>query len=236
MSLALNPVLDVGGISDAYRREGRVHIPGILTQESAARVHRCLEQETNFLVFARGGDRQGMPLASALTPQQQGAMMAQAYGEARDKFHFLYDVHPLSNEGEPYADSSHFLSDVTAFLNSRPVLDFARALTGSRDIAYASAQATRYRPGHFLNQHDDGDGRNAQKRIAAYVLNLTPQWRLDWGGSLLFSDRPGHITEGYPPAFNALNVFSVPQEHLVGFVSPFAGAARYSITGWFTAL
>jgi Rps23 Pro-64 3,4-dihydroxylase Tpa1-like proline 4-hydroxylase len=74
------------------------------------------------------------------------------------------------------------------------------------------------------------------KRIAAYVLNMTPHWRLDWGGALLFSDRPGHITEGYPPAFNALNIFSVPQEHLVGFISPFAGAARYSITGWFTAL
>jgi len=25
----------------------------------------------------------------------------------------------------------------------------------------------------------------------------------------------------------------VPQPHWVGFVSPFAGAARYSITGWF---
>ncbi len=53
------------------------------------------------------------------------------------------------------------------------------------------------------------------KRIAAYVLNMTPQWRPDWGGALLFSDRPGHISEGYLPAFNALNLFSVPQEHLV---------------------
>lgn len=236
MTVALNPALDVDSLAQGFRREGRVHIPGILTQESAQRVHRCLEQETDFLVFARGGEAQGLASAAALSPQQHGAMLAEAYGRARDKFHFLYDVHPLSNEGEPYPNPSHFLSDITAFLNSTPVLDFARAVTGSQEIAYASAQATRYRPGHFLNQHDDGDGRNAQKRKAAYVLNMTPQWRLDWGGSLLFSDRPGHITEGYPPAFNALNVFSVPQEHLVGFVSPFAGAARYSITGWFTAL
>lgn len=233
---ALNPALDMAGIVDRFRRDGRAHIPGILTPESAARIHRCLEQETEYLVFARGGDREGLQPAHLLTQQQHSMMMADAYARARDKFHFLYDVHPMSNVGEPYPDPSHHLSAVTAFLNSAPVLDFARTVTGLSAIAYASAQATRYRPGHFLCQHDDGDGLNAQKRIAAYVLNLTPQWRLDWGGALLFSDRPGHISEGFPPAFNALNIFSAPQEHLVGFISPFAGAARYSITGWFTSL
>jgi len=124
MTIALNPALDMGGIAQAFRREGRVHIPGILTSESAARVHRCLEQETDFLVFARGGDAQGLASAAALTPQQQGAVMAEAYSRARDQFHFLYDVHPMSNEGEPYPDSSHYLSNITAFLNSAPVLDF----------------------------------------------------------------------------------------------------------------
>jgi len=236
MKLELNPALDRAAIADAFARDRRVHIPNILTAESAQRVHRCLEQETEFLVFARGGEHQGLMPAAALTPQQQSQIMTQAYGQARDKFHFLYDIHLLSNDGEPYPDPSHYLSAVAAFLNGAPLLDFARAVTGNDTIAFASAQATRYRPGHFLNQHDDGDARNAQKRIAAYVLNMTPNWRLDWGGALLFSDRPGHISEGYPPAFNALNIFPVPQEHLVGFVSPFAGAARYSITGWFTAL
>jgi len=231
----LNPALDRDAITHTYRRDGRVHIPNILTPDSAARVHRCLEQETDFAIFAKGLDRQGLPSAASLTQQQQAQVMAGAYANAGDKFHFLYDVHPMSNEGEPYRDPSHYLSAVTQFLNSAPVLDLAREISGVPRIAYASAQATRYRPGHFLNQHDDGDGQGV-KRIAAYVLNMTPQWRLDWGGALLFSDRPGHITEGYPPAFNALNIFSVPQEHLVGFVSPFAGAARYSITGWFTAL
>ncbi|MFO1247748.1 MAG: 2OG-Fe(II) oxygenase family protein [Alphaproteobacteria bacterium] len=236
MIVALNPALDVGAIAQSFRDHGRVHIPGILTPQSATHVHRCLEQQTDYLLFAKGGDRNGLAPVAQLSPQQQGAMMAEAYAGARDKFHFLYDVHPMSNTGEPYPDPAHPLSQVTAFLNSAAVLDFARAVTGSSAIAYASAQATRYRPGQFLNQHDDGDGRGAQKRIAAYVLNMTPQWRLDWGGALLFSDRPGHIAEGFPPAFNALNLFSAPQEHLVGFVAPFAGAARYSITGWFTAL
>jgi SM-20-related protein len=140
----------------------------------------------------------------------------------------------MSNDGEPYPEPSHYLAAVTRFLNSAPLLDFVRSITGVPGIAFGEAQVTRYRPGHFLNQHDDSHG--VHKRIAAYVLNMTPNWRLNWGGAPLFFDRSGHVTEGYPPAFNALNIFSVPQDHLVGFISPFAGAARYSITGWFSSL
>jgi len=231
---ALNPQLDVGSLAEAYQRNRRLHIPNILTEQSAVRVHRCLEQETDFALLARNGPEQGnMWRVATLTGQQQAELMTNAYSLARDKFHFLYDAHSLSTDGEPYPDPSHYLAAVTQFLNSAPLLDFIRQVSGASDIAYASGQATRYRPGHFLNQHDDGNGRN---RLVAYVLNMTPNWRPDWGGALLFSDRPGHIAEGYLPAFNALNIFSVPQEHLVGFISPFAGAARYSITGWFSSL
>jgi SM-20-related protein len=223
----------VGGIAAAFRRDRRVHIPDILTTESAARVHRCLSQETDFALLAKDGADQAQAWRVAtLAPQKQAELMTSAYSQARDQFHHLYDAHFMTRDGEAYREPSHYLAAVTAFLNSAPLLDFARAVTGASAIALASADATRYRPGHFLNQHDDG---HDTKRLVAYVLNMTQGWRLDWGGALLFSDRAGHIAEGYPPAFNALNMFSVPQEHMVGFISPFAGAARYSITGWFKA-
>ncbi len=53
------------------------------------------------------------------------------------------------------------------------------------------------------------------------MLNMTPNWRLDWGGALLFLDWSGHVAEGYAPAFNALNIFTVPQPHLMELVSPY---------------
>jgi len=211
----------------------RVHIRDILTYDSAVRVHHCLKQETDFSLLCRTGDDQAQAWRVAnLTPQKEAELMNAAYTGARGGFHYLYDGHVLSRDGEAYPDPSHYLSAITAFLNSAPLLDFARRVTGKPGIAFADAQATRYRPGHFLNQHDDG---NDKGRIAAYVLSMTPRWRPDWGGVLLFSDRPGHFSGGYLPAFNALNILAVPQEHLVGFVTPFAGAARYSITGWFRA-
>lgn len=228
---ALNPALDTAVLAAAYARDGRVHIPHILTDDSAARVHRCLAQETQFSIITRGADGY-LRLAPhvQLTPEREAALMQGAYAKARDGFHYVYDNHPMSNDGEPYPDPSHYLAAITGFLNSTPFLDFARAVTGSDKIDFAEAQATRYRPGHFLTQHDDR--HDSHKRVAAYVLNMTPYWRADWGGALLFSDRAGHISEGYAPAFNALNLFNVPQDHWVEAVAPYAGAARLSITGW----
>ena len=57
-------------------------------------------------------------------------------------------------------------------------------------------------------------------------------WRADWGGALQFFGPDGNVSEAFTPAFNVLNVFKVPAVHSVAMVAPFAGASRYSITGW----
>ena len=233
MTPALNPALDAGAIASAYARDRRVHIPAILTEQSAARVLQCLMQETDFSLLCQTGPDQAAAYRTAsLDPRREAELVMSAYGRARDRFEYLYDAHSLSREGEPYPDPAHYLAEINLFLNGEAMLDFVRRITGRPEINAASIQATRYRQGHFLNQHDDG---NDPRRVAAYVLNMTPHWRWDWGGALLFSDRPGHVSEGFLPAFNALNMFAVPQEHQVGFVAPFAGGHRYSITGWFLA-
>jgi Rps23 Pro-64 3,4-dihydroxylase Tpa1-like proline 4-hydroxylase len=233
MTPALNPALDAGAIASAYARDRRVHIPAILTKQSAARVLQCLMQETDFsLLCQTGPDQAAAYRTTSLDPRRETELVMSAYGRARDGFEYLYDAHSLSREGEPYPDPAHYLAEINLFLNGEAMLDFVRRITGRPEINAASIQATRYRQGHFLNQHDDG---NDPRRVAASVLNMTPHWRWDWGGALLFSDRPGHVSEGFLPAFNALNMFAVPQEHQVGFVAPFAGGHRYSITGWFLA-
>ena len=108
----------------------------------------------------------------------------------------------------------------------------SRLSFGLAAIQRTDAQATLYRPGDFLTVHDDSIG--GHKRLAAYVLNLTPIWRADWGGVLQFLGANGHVEEGYVPCFNALNVFRVPTQHSVSQVALY-GSLRYSITGWFHA-
>lgn len=63
-------------------------------------------------------------------------------------------------------------------------------------------------------------------------MNLSPDWRPDWGGLLMFEGADSHIEQGFVPSFNALNLFAVPARHFVSYVAPFAPRRRYSVTGW----
>jgi SM-20-related protein len=235
----LNPDLDMRVIANAFALRGRVHIPAVLTAQSAARMQRCLEQETEYHLAVSTAGGNGYDLSPDYIAAQDAAwhkrLLAMVFSSARDGFQVFNETHRLSNDGEPYRDPAHYLASVTAFLNSEPLLEFARVVTGMPDIAYADAQATRYSCGNFLTLHNDVDDKKGSNRRAAYVLNMTTGWRADWGGLLLFVDPKGNVEEGYVPAFNALNLFGVPQSHLVSQVTAFAGRPRYSVTGWLRA-
>jgi len=152
------------------------------------------------------------------------------HASAGRRFQYLYDSFPISDVYERGEGRELYVMRVYEFLNSPEFLDFARRVTGVASIALVDAQATRYRPGHFLTHHDDLIAE--KKRVAAYVLNFTARWVADWGGILQFISADGHVAEGYVPVFNALNLFRVPQLHAVSYVAPFAQAPRLSITGW----
>ena len=64
---------------------------------------------------------------------------------------------------------------------------------------------------------------------------MTPELDESWGGHLAFYDESGDVLEAYKPAFNALNLFTVPQQHSVQLITPFAGAPRTSYLGWLLA-
>jgi len=204
-----------------------VHIPNILTEASAHRLYRALTDETPWhLTVNRGTEFLGYP---KLPMEERTKISTAAWERAHTQFQYLFDNHRLSHHGEPYRDPAHYFGQLVAFLNAPHVLAFARKVTGMEAIANTDAQATFYRQGDFLTQHDDHGFRT---RLAAYVLNMTPGWNADWGGILLFHGARGHIEEGYVPAFNALNIFRVPVVHSVSQVSLFGGY-RFSVTGWF---
>lgn len=226
----LNPALDRAALGSAFRQKGRVHIPSVLTSRAAERLHRCLTNETTWSVtFNSGSDF--LDVAYSTLEERSGLALG-AMRRAASGFHYVFDNHRLSRNGEAYPDQAHYLARVVEFLNSAPVLGFVREITGLDAVAWTDAQATLYRPGDFLTMHDDRIG--GHKRLAAYVLNMTPHWRAEWGGVLQFVDQSGHVDEGYVPAFNALNLFRVPMLHSVSQVAIFGGL-RYSITGWFHA-
>ena len=132
-------------------------------------------------------------------------------------------------DGTAMANAQVAGSDIAAFPR-QPALESPPPPSPVPIGPLISGHATAYGPGHFLTAHDDEVA--GKKRHAAYVYNLTPTWRIDWGGLLLFHGADGHVARGFTPSFNALNLFAVPQPHSVSMVAPFAANRRYSVTGW----
>jgi Rps23 Pro-64 3,4-dihydroxylase Tpa1-like proline 4-hydroxylase len=231
--IGIDPTLNPSSMAAAFKRFGRIHIPGFLQPASAERLHRSLAAERLWMCSTLGGGQTiDIPVEQleAFAPDQAARFLTLAHAEARDGFHYMFDslrISDLVEKGEPL-DATY--AAAYAFLNSAAFLDFVRALTGDSRPNHVDAQATRYERGHYLTQHDDK--KPSSGRLYAYVLNLTPHWRTDWGGLLNFIDADGHVAEAYSPAWNALNLFRVPQPHAVSCVAPFAGAPRLSITGW----
>lgn len=229
----IDPWVDAAALGKVYQRTGRLHIPGFLAQAGADVLYRHLAQDVDWSLVTHDGAnvREALPaMRRDYGDVLERELRAQAYSSASERFQFLYECRRVSDEmGERAADPS-LVSRFVEFLNSETFIRWARVLTGVPEIEWADGQATRYRAGHFLTAHDDSAPN--KKRHAAYVFNLTPSWKADWGGQLQFIAEDGHVAEAYVPRFNALNLFTVPQLHSVSTVAPFAPAARYSITGW----
>lgn len=211
---------------------GRVQIPDVLDEASARALLDAARAEQGFQTVTLGGrGHVDLPAAwlESLTPAQRADMGRAAQEAATERFHYLYDNLPiwdLDQAGRLGGVWKEWLS----FVNGEPFLAAIREITGEDRIAFADAQVTRYRRGHFLTAHDDGiEGKN---RYHAFVLNLSPRWKIEWGGLLMFHGDDGHVAEAFLPKFNSLNLLKVPALHSVSQVSLFAGDDRLAVTGW----
>lgn len=232
----LHPDLDVERHARDFAARRRVHIKPFLADECAERLHAFLRENSDWMLVVNQGEKLfelNRDAQAAMTPERHAKLDTAVYAAARNGFQFRFNSIRVPDGAAARSADSTLLNRFAQFMTSEPVMALLRRVTGAADIAFADAQATAYGPSHFLTAHDDDvAGKN---RRAAYVYNLTPQWRIDWGGLLMFHRADGHVAEGYTPGFNALNIFAVPQPHSVSFVNPIAPWRRISITGWLRA-
>lgn len=233
LELTINPALDRAALRLEFRRQTRVRIPGFLGEAAAAWLARQLRERQDWVQVINSGakvfelDRQ---VRKGMTPEQARSMDDAVYRGARTGFQYRYESIRVPDEPAARAKLDDPLARLAEWMSVGEGGVFVRAVTGFQQIAFADAQATAYAPGDFLTAHDDGvAGKN---RLAAYVLGLTPGWRTEWGGLLLFHAADGMVTEGVMPEYNTLNIFAVPQQHSVSEVTRAAPHRRYSVTGW----
>lgn len=233
----LNPAIDRVAAAARFAAERRVQIRDFLTAEAARTIHKVLSRETPWgLAWRAGGTepnaRRRQELAS-MSAADLNKLSRDIGAAMRGKdYAFVYRQYRMLDAYQESWREHEALDLLVEHINSEPLLDLVREVTGIRQLVKGDAQATLYAPNQFLAVHDDS--HVAEGWRVAYVMNFCAEdWRPDWGGYLLFFDDDGDVVAGFKPRFNALNMFRVPARHNVSYVPPFAPVGRFAITGWF---
>jgi len=229
----LNQTLDRDALAKEYAAKGRVRINGLLGQDAVAELYEFLHSHDGWwqLFHSAGGivelDR---PSRAKMSAKRRAEIDAEVYELARFGFQYRYEGLRVPDEPEDLEGADDPLASFARLMSSESMIEFLRAVTGSDEVAFTDGQATAYGPGDFLTGHDDDvPGKD---RIAAYVFGMTPRWRPEWGGLLLFHGDDDASVAGNVPRFNTLDLFAVPQRHSVSIVTPAAPTRRYAVTGW----
>ncbi|WP_445355024.1 2OG-Fe(II) oxygenase [Microbulbifer sp. EKSA008] len=225
--------LDVDRLREEFLRSSVVQVPNFLHSQSASDIFSFLREQKEWnLSFNKLGVHTDISFSDycGWSADQKGMLNDIVWSQAGTEFQYLYKSIPIFDFCSRGSGQDKRFMSIFQLVNSESFLSLMRSVVGDNSIAFADVQATCFDRGHFLKEHDDGvSGKN---RVAAYVINLTPNWNLDWGGVLHFYGKDGGAIKGLVPTFNAVNVFKVPQKHSVSYVAPFAPKSRYSITGW----
>lgn len=231
-SFSLRAGLRAEAYAAAYARDGLVQIEGLFPQQVADNLSSVLERATPWSLVHSSETGAHLVLTpdqlNALPPAALQARLNGVVERASRGFAYLYLVYPMIDAYLDGRDPGHPLHDLTEFLNRPEFMEFVHEVTGE-PVVKVDAQATHYRPGHFLTQHDD---HGVGERRAAYTIGLTRRWRPDWGGQLLFHRSGGDVWRGLAPRHNVLTLFKVPMLHSVASVAAYAAAPRLTITGW----
>jgi SM-20-related protein len=233
MTIKLNPSPERATLMREYAVKKRLQLREFLDLGFAHEVYESLRELPWGMAFNDGS------IVHQLSPEQIAAMSeeeadnlsAGIQHRARTEFQFLYAFFPILQAYTLKASRRYKIFDFFEFLNSPTMLDFVRGLTGIDQIRWADAQATWYKPGHFLKAHTDEDA--VRGRAVAYIMNLSPEWDRDWGGLLQFFDENDNVEQALTPSFNTLNIFTIPQLHSVSMVSTYVTAERLAVTGWY---
>lgn len=232
----ISPRDDTAALRQRFLQHGRVLIPGIFEPDFAQGVLDAAHGHTGWLLVTRieGTHREFDAAQMEHVPKERmrtfDELVAQ---EARRGFQYRFERHLLYDNLRAGALPEGPLRAMAEALNSDAFISLLHTVMSEPYVpgeTFCDGQLTRYRAGHFLTSHDDG--LPEFNRIAAFVVNLTPDWSADLGGLLMFTGADGHVEEAFTPKFNTLSLFRVPQPHAVSAVAPFARGARHAVTGW----
>lgn len=230
ISFEINPALDLADIRQRLSDDRHVRISRFFTG-GAPELFHYLEGNQDWIQVINhesGAHEIAWNEWSKPGAQCRAELEADMFERARDDFQYSYAALRIPAAGEPCDDP--VLSGLSGLMRSTPMMHMLETVTGLVAPTFTDGQVTAYGHGDFLTGHDD-DLLDSGRKLA-FVLGLTPQWRLEWGGLLLFHEIGGIDCFGYLPQFNTLDLFMIPRYHSVSMVTRAAPRRRFSLTGW----
>jgi SM-20-related protein len=221
-------------LQQEYEETGRCSIAPILSDENADELEAFLAQYDRWSrVRGFQGQRFDLPPGDAWRSipgavEDNERLERAIAADSGKRFAYRYDAISMVPAELDRLGPTPLQRLRAAFL-APATLAFLRSLSGEASIGEVEIQATRFGEGDFLSQHHDGP--NVDRKVAT-VLGLSRDWVADWGGNLLFPSVDERL-EGLSPGFNRLDLFGVPQFHLVSAVAPSAPRPRLAVSGWF---
>jgi hypothetical protein len=228
-----------------FRPGGRLRIPDLLESAGGLLLYRHLTSDVSWNTFLVADNTMYSAApgpSGAHAPDVENEMRARAYTGARKGFACWYDADRLFPEDAPEglqiegAADTPVLAGFKQFLNSPPFLDLCRTVTGLAQIERADIRAMRLRPGQFVAFHSTLPySTRWGRRLLAFEMNLTIEWKPEWGGLYEFKGSDNYVAEACIPSFNLLDIFSTHKGRWISPVAPFADGERLSISGWLYA-
>lgn len=227
--LMLNEHLNADVIHGLFESAKRIQILNIFKPVYADKAYHSLVKEVPWVLrlLHKGKHTEFTNKQySSFTPQQ----VAQLQADLSEMDFIYYQFSPLQ-EASPEETRRAYIYSALKYIQSEQFISFISKLTGCNFIERVDVRGTCFSSGQFLKQHDDFNP--GEHRLYAYVLNLSRDWKAEWGGLLHFLNSDGDVTDTLIPHFNSLSLFATPAPHFVSPIAPYAKGSRYSLTGWF---
>lgn len=236
-SFDINPDLQRDALTAQFRASRRMHAANFFPAPTAEAINRDLIDLVSYQTYVvANGQQMGTEPgeASILTEQEEREMLEVAQDGARHGFASYFEANHLllDEDGSPESGEPSTYRRCVEFFYSSEFLAFVRQITGIDSLNRVRLHATRFRGGHFvLFNGGTFSSDPTGKRRVHFELNLTQQWRPEWGGMFEVRGREGHEIEAVMPCFNSLDLIGFPRGYWISQVTPFAHAYRYAVAG-----
>lgn len=241
MKFEINPNLDTDSLRDTFLKTKKVVVSNFLTEESANILYNFFAKDmpeewwkASYMNFdSESQDGYGDVVFTERTSENK-SLIKQKLIESQKVFLSGNFSYFFDRTDDDHVDMCTCVEcEYRKFVASDEVFKWFSYLIDSEITSTGEFFASRFLPNHFLAPHHDHE-----KGKIATVLNLSKNWKPEWGGCLHFMDENyENVVRHVQPSFNKLSVFDIPSAngipHYVSHVVPMCKQGRISFTGWY---